>query len=129
LVSLPDWKLVAWRSGAQVCFLWRGEPGALEVARGCRPPLTSSLMMLIGETGPLTRLAGIAGSAVARVAVQDHGRALSVPTKALPVSLGRGLRFFFLQFRPHLSPVEAGSARWTLLALDSKGRPRGKLRV
>jgi hypothetical protein len=129
LVSLPDWSLVAWKQNTSICFLWHGEPTAIETASGCRPPLTGALTLLIGETGTLTRLAGLTAPTVASVAVRTNGRTFSAPTRAVPASLGRGLRFFFLQFRPHLSAAQLQSVHWTVLALDAKQRLRGTLHV
>jgi hypothetical protein len=129
LVSLPDWSRVAWKQGTSVCFVWHGEPTAIETASGCRPPLTSALTLLIGETGTLTRLAGLAAPTVASVTVRTDGRTFSALTKPVPALLGRNLRFFFLQFRPHLSAAQLGSVRWTLLAFDAKQRLRGTLHV
>lgn len=129
LVSLRDWSLVAWRRGTSVCFLWHGEPTSIETASGCRPPFASALTLLIGETGTLTRLAGLSDSTVASVSVTVSGRTFSAPTRAVPAPLGRGLRFFFLQFRPHLSVAQLATIRLTILALDPKGRRRGTLHV
>lgn len=129
LVSLPDWSLIAWKRGTSICFLWHGEPTAIETASGCRPPLTRPLALIIGETGTLTRLAGLALPAIASVTVTANGRTFSARTSAIPTALGRGLRFFFLQFRPHLPAAALKSARWTVNALDAKQRLRGALHL
>jgi hypothetical protein len=86
--------------------------------------LTSELMLLIGESGPLTRLAGLAAPGVARVSVTSNGHTTSVPTRS-----GAALeqvRFFFLQIRAASNPPPS---HWTLYALDNNGKRKGSLRV
>jgi hypothetical protein len=86
--------------------------------------LTGELMLLIGESGSLTRLAGLAAPGVARVSVTSRGHTTSVPTR--PVAAFGQVRFFFLQIRVASNPPPS---HWTLHALDTNGKRKGSLRI
>jgi hypothetical protein len=128
LVSLPGWSLVAWRNGPDVCFLWHGEPTAIETASGCRRP-PRSIGLLVGETGTTTRLAGLTSSAVASVSVRTGGITISTATRTVRAALGARIRFFLLQFRARLPAPALAGAHWTLVAKDANDHPLATLVV
>jgi hypothetical protein len=129
LVSLPDWSLVAWRQGRSLGFNWRGERTSIESVSGCRPPFPGALELLLGETGVVTRIAGLASPLVTSVSVLVRASTFTSATKPLPVVQGRNSRFFFLQFRPPLPPSMLAGAHWTLIARDAEHHTVGTLRV
>ncbi len=129
LVSLPNWSLIAWRQGRDICFNWRGERTSIEAVSGCRPPLHGALELLVGETGIVTRLAGLAARSATSVSVRVRGATFAAETKPLPPLLSRTERFFFLQFRPPLSPSALAKTHWTIIASDDHHREVGSLRV
>lgn len=130
IVSLPDWSLIAWKSGNDICFSWHGEPDRIETVSGCRPRPRAGLLLLVGETGNTTRFAGIATAAVAYVGTTANKHLFSVTaTKPLPAVIGEGLRSYFIRFQPTMPPSVLATVHWTLIAFDKHHRRIARLQV
>ena len=129
LISSPDWSLVAWRDGSDICFTWHGEPDRIETAAGCRTQPSRGVSLLVGETGRMIRFAGISAADVAYVAASAKGHVFAVvATRPLP-ALGVRSRFFFLHFQAQVSLAGLAAVHWTLVALDEHRRPLTRLGV